>query len=403
MSGIHRLSNPIKDYAWGSHHAIAGLLGQPVPSPGPQAEIWMGSHPSSPSLVQADGGTVGLDELIRSDPGSILGPWEAARFDAELPFMLKVLAASRPLSIQVHPDLVLARLGFERENALGIPLEHPSRCYRDGHHKPELLVALGRFVALTGFRRATATGSLVRALGVPSLEELTAALEEGDGGLTARDLFSGLLGMETESRGALVDSAARAAARLAGRDPAFEWIARLAQEHPGDAGVLAPLLLNLVILDHGQALFLPAGRLHAYLEGWGIEIMACSDNVVRGGLTGKHVDTRELMSVASFEASDPGVIEPGQEGPYEWSYRTPAHEFALSAIRLPPGARHETKPGHGIEILLATEGRAEIAPSSGDRVGMARGESVLVEASASGYVIAGDGDRVVWRARVPHP
>ena len=270
------ITNTPRDYAWGSATAIPQLLGT-AETGLPQAELWLGTHPGSPSQTPAGS----LAELTT------------------LPFLLKVLAAASPLSLQAHPTIAQAVEGFARENALGIALDAPDRNYRDELHKPELIYALTPFRALCGFRPASETGAaLERLLGaVPGNAALTGWLDRLGSDDDIREVFEWLL-----SRGAGVDellvALVSAAAQVDGAH--YTLIAELAAAYPGDPGIAISLMLNLAELEPGEALFLPAGNIHAYIEGLGIELMAASDNVLRGGLTPKHVDVSELLNVLDF-------------------------------------------------------------------------------------------------------
>src|SRR6266540_2262539 len=278
------LDNPVQNYAWGSRTAIADLLGRPAPGGRPEAELWIGAHPQAPSRLAAVPGPLGrdgvpggprtLDALIRSAPEAMLGPEAVRRWAGELPLLMKMIAAAEPLSIQCHPNREQALAGFAREDAEGLPRDAPQRNYRDPNHKPELVVALTRFVGLKGFRPVE---EIARGLGSLEVPELRAAA---------------------------------GAARRRGDDAAFSWMERLHAKYPGDIGVFAPLLLNLFELAPEDGLFLSAGELHAYLEGTAIEVMASSDNVLRGGLTPKHVDVPELLAVGAFRPSPPVVLRP---------------------------------------------------------------------------------------------
>lgn len=396
------LDNPVQNYAWGSRTEIASFLGRPTPSPLPEAELWIGAHPKAPSRVVGRGSaaTAGedrLDRVIRSDAAAILGPVVCDSFGPELPFLLKVLAAAEPLSIQAHPDREQARAGFARENAAGVPLDSPSRNYRDANHKPELVSALTPFVALKGFR---APDAIARSLVPFAGHELQGALgpigEAQPGAL--RRLLQRLLGLPAEERARLLGRAADEASRRAGSDPAWLWVSRLLARYPGDTGVLAPLYLNLVTLRPGEALYLPAGELHAYLEGTALEIMASSDNVLRGGLTPKHVDVDELLATLVFEPRPPEVLRGTETGPGERTYRTPAREFELSLIDVGPDREHTSAPGHGVEVLLGVEGSVSVR-AAGASASLARGHAVLAPASLPVYALAGEGR--VARARVP--
>ena len=396
MNRIRRLRNPVQEYAWGSRSAIARLLGQPVPSPVPQAELWMGAHPRAPSLVLLDVEEVPLTRWIEGDPRAVLGP-AAGSFSNELPFLFKVLAAGMPLSIQAHPDLDQAREGFERENAAGIDVSDGSRNYRDPNHKPELICALTPFWALNGFRQPERIAELAGALGSEQVDALCRSLDAPDG---IRRFFSGLMTMDQEPLRALVRESVDRARGLADADPAYDWMVRLSHDFPDDPGVLGPLMLNLVRLEPGQAMALPARRLHAYLDGTGMEIMANSDNVLRGGLTVKHVDVPELLRVLSFEPSDPGVTGPRTRSGVESVYEGGAREFVLSVIEVASGTPFDAPAEHGAEILFCTRGRGRIwEPAAEHSLDFGRGDSFIVPAAAGTYQVAGEA--TVFRAGVP--
>jgi mannose-6-phosphate isomerase len=391
---IALLENPIRDYAWGSRTAIAGLLGEARPSPGPQAELWMGAHPSAPSHAVVAGRRVPLPELVAAAPEAVLGAGVVARFGPRLPFLAKLLAAAAPLSIQAHPDARQARAGFDRENALGIPLDSEKRCYRDASHKPELLCALEPFEALRGFRPPEQIEALAGALGAAAWRRLVAEAFAREEPLAA--LFGDLLHLEPTHRRALVAEAAAAAAGA--QDPALAWIPRLATLHPGDAGVLAPLYLHHHRLAPGEAIFLPPGELHSYLGGFAVEVMASSDNVLRGGLTAKHVDADELLRVLRFEPGSRQILRPDAEASGAGVYRTPAEEFALSILRLEAGRTFSCDARPSVELLLCTRGAARV-DAEGGGVALAPGRSCLVPAAAGPYRVEGEG--TVHRVAVP--
>jgi mannose-6-phosphate isomerase len=370
------LRNTVRPYAWGSRTALAGLQGRPVPSDGPEAELWLGAHPSAPSTV--DGKP--LTEVVAADPEGILGPLVAKEF-GRLPYLLKVLAAEQPLSLQAHPDEKQARAGYEAEEAAGVPRDARNRSYVDPHHKPEILVAVGDFEALCGFRDPAAAAEDLRSLSVAALEPVIAALtapasrtgETADGeriGAAVRVL----MGWPEAERPGLV-------AAVAERHP---LAASLAGRYPGDLGVVLALLLNHVRLRTDEAVFMPAGNLHAYLRGLGVEIMAASDNVLRGGLTPKHVDVPELLRVLRFEVLAEPVVRPERVADNLLTWRTPIREFALVKGEAGPG-RPVTFPGGGPRILLSLRGTAD---AGGLRVGP--GESIFVPASADPVTVAGD-------------
>jgi mannose-6-phosphate isomerase len=389
------LQNQVQEYAWGSRTAIPELLGRPSPAPTPQAELWMGAHPKAPSLALTADGPVPLPELIRADPAGILGAEVAERFAGQLPFLFKVLAAAEPLSIQVHPDSEQAQEGFRRENEQGLDLEDPRRNYRDANHKPEIICALTPFLALVGFRPPQEVLRLLGSAGISELAELAAR------GL--RPLFSGLLGLEQAARVEVVGRAL-AWARGPGVEPAdrplAEWILRLQEHRPGDPGVLAPLLLNLLRLEPGQAQFLGAGVPHAYLGGVGIELMANSDNVIRGGLTPKHVDVPELLRVLRFEGAAPRLVESRVTSPGERLYPTPAAEFLLAQLTVTESRPHRSAARSSVEILICLEGSVQAScPAAGPALVLERGQSLLVPAALPSYELRGEGR--LFRASVP--
>jgi mannose-6-phosphate isomerase len=391
------LDNPIQNYAWGSHTAIAELLGRPAPAAQPEAELWIGAHPKAPSRVAQPAGLGTLDRVIQDDPVALLGAEVCDRFGNELPFLFKVLAAAEPLSIQAHPNQEQARSGWARENAEGVPLDAPRRSYRDPNHKPELLCALTPFTALKGFRPLDAIARGMEPLARPELapELGRLARERTPGALRA--FFARLMTLEPDERVPVLKRTAAEAARR-GSDPAWGWVARLAAKHPHDVGVLAPLYLNLVRLEPGEALFLPAGELHTYFEGTALEIMANSDNVLRGGLTTKYVAMEELLSVLTFDAQPVEVLRPLADGPGRAIFKTPAREFELGFVELTRERPFQSGAGRGVEILLQLEGACRLK-SGACEVALERGQSVLVPAALDAYQLEGEGR--IARARVP--
>ncbi|MGW7079716.1 mannose-6-phosphate isomerase, class I [Streptomyces sp. NPDC054866] len=365
---MDRLTNTIRPYAWGSTTAIAELIGV-EPTGEPQAEMWMGAHPGAPSRTERGP----LDEVIDEDPGHELGRAAVARFGPRLPFLLKILAAGAPLSLQVHPDLEQAREGYEDEESRGVPIDAPNRNYKDANHKPELICALTEFDGLCGFRDPVETADLLAGLGVDSLKPyvdlLHAKPEEG----ALREVLTAVLTADPEEMAATVTEVTDAAERLGG---AYTPYAGIAHHYPGDPGVIAAMLLNHVRLQPGEALFLGAGVPHAYLDGLGVEIMANSDNVLRCGLTPKHVDVPELLRIVRFEATDPGVLRPEASPDGEEVYDTPIDEFRLSRFALADGAAPHDLTAATPQILLCTAGSVRV----GDAGQLTPGQSVFVPA-----------------------
>jgi mannose-6-phosphate isomerase len=369
-------------YAWGSRYGIAELQGRPVPSPGPEAELWMGAHPSAPSGLERDGRWTTLDAVIAADPGRELGPRYVARFGTRLPFLLKVLSAERALSIQVHPSRAQAEAGNREENERGLRPADPARNYHDDWPKPELLYALTPFEVLAGLRSPADAAGILRALAVDQLRPLAARLEAAATEPVLGEVFGSVLDWPAPGRAGLVADVMAACARLAAaggryaRDCAAA--ARVAADHPGDLGLVAMLLMRHTVLQPGQAVFMPAGGLHVYLRGTGVEVMANSDNVVRAGLTSKHIDVSELLKLLDPAVTVPVLAPVPLADGVRW-FDTPAPEFRLSLADLTGHA--VTLPGAGPRIVLCTRGAALLRGESGGQVKVGRGESCFVSAA----------------------
>jgi mannose-6-phosphate isomerase len=384
-----QLQNTVRHYPWGSRTVIPELLGEVTPADRPYAELWMGAHPDAPSVL-SDG--TPLDKAIEQQSEALLGADVRARFGDRLPFLLKVLAAEQPLSLQAHPTIEQAQAGFAAEEAAGVPRDDPTRTFKDRCHKPELLLALTPFEALCGFRPVEESLHCLAKLQVPELKPTIAALARG--GLRAA--IPQLLALFPEQRESLVSAVAEAAARfVAAHDPEFintyRWAASLAETYPGDPGVVISLMCNHLKLAPGEAVFLPAGNLHAYLSGAGVEVMASSDNVLRGGLTGKHVDLAALIEVLDFTDGRVPVIHPVL-GPGGLRYPVPVEDFDLTRIQL------DTQPGtlttRGPQVLLCTEGAAELVSAEGELT-LGKGQSAFVPAGAQ---VTASGPAVLYRA-----
>jgi mannose-6-phosphate isomerase len=400
MRKIGLLKDTIQEYAWGSKTAIPELLGQSSPADKPQAELWMGAHPKAPSQVLADGLWRSLPEVIQESPEEALGKKVAARFSNKLPFLFKVLAAAKPLSIQAHPNKEQAEQGFARENELGISLNASHRNYRDDNHKPEIICALTPFWALNGFRRIEETLSLLEEARITDLAEIVSFLRSHSNRDGLKKFFNYLMTMEAQKQRQIVEEAVAFAEGRAGEEPAWTWIAKLNEEYPGDIGVLSPLFLNLVRLEPQQAMYLPAGELHAYLEGVGIELMANSDNVLRGGLTPKHIDVQELLAVLNFTDGDLNILSPKNLASGEEIYSTEAEEFVLSVIRINKAASFNSPLDRSVEMMLCTEGKVNVTNlSDGEITLLTKGTSIIVPAAVEQYSIEGDG--ILYKATVP--
>lgn len=400
MRHLAKLRNPIRGYAWGSTTAIPELLGR-SPTGAPQAELWIGAHAAAPSEVLTGGRWHALDALIRDQPRSILGRRVADRFGPRLPFLLKVLAAASPLSIQAHPDASQARTGFAADNASGLEPDDPRRNYVDAHHKPELLVALTPFWVMRGFRTPAQIAARLDALGVRALLPGGSSLEGVPDARRLCAFFETYLAAPQEAIEAVLPALLDAASDRAAVDDACRWVGRLAEAYPGDRGLLAPLLLHTYALAPGEAVFTGPGVLHAYLDGLGVELMASSDNVLRGGLTPKHVDVPELLRVLRFDRDGQGDGRFDAEGGGEvLRYAPPAAEFALSMHTLAGDAPLAVRTRGGAELLLVTDGRGTAHADGVDgAMPLTRGDALLVPGTLDGYRL--HGALTVYRAHVP--
>ena len=400
MEIIGLLKNTIQEYAWGSPEAIPDLLGQKNPGNKPQAELWMGAHPKAPSLVQYQGQWVSLLDLISKNPIDVLGKNAAKNFNNKLPYLFKVLAAAKPLSIQAHPNLHQAREGFQSENAQKIPLDAPQRNYRDANHKPECICALTQFWALSRFRRISGILSYLKKVCAQGLDAEIHNLKQQPTPKGLKRFYTALMTMDADRQKRIVSQALEQAQRFEAEDPVFNWMLKIADDYPNDIGVLSPILLNLICLKPGQALFLDAGELHAYLEGLGIELMANSDNVLRGGLTPKHVDVPELLRVLKFEDLDVTFLKPQERVPNEFVYTSPVAEFELSEITLNSGAIYRSPADRSVEILLCTRGISTLTDcGSQTETRLQQGISALIPAAVERYTIRGEG--TCYKAAVP--
>ncbi|MTB73142.1 mannose-6-phosphate isomerase, class I [Arsenicicoccus cauae] len=401
---MDRLEAVVQPYDWGSRYVIATLQGRPTPSPGPEAELWIGAHPGAPALLEREQGLTTLHRVIAADPEQELGVACASRFDGRLPFLLKVLAVEKALSIQVHPDRAQAQEGWSREDAASIPLRDPARNYKDDWPKPEAVLALTEFEALAGFRSVEEAARIVEHLQVPALATVVDALRSGEDQAQVRALTT-LLHWPMRERDQLLADVEWRCGELAD-DPgvadedraAFRAAVRIARQHPGDIGLVASLLLQHVTLSPGEGLFMPAGGLHCYLQGTGIELLANSDNVVRAGLTSKHVDVDELLRLLDPAVTVP-TLRPVEVAPGLTHFETPAPEFDLLRCTVgeggaTAGGRH--LPGDGApRLLLCLEGEVTVTDDAGDQVVLGRGESCYSPATDSGLVLTGRGDVVI--------
>jgi mannose-6-phosphate isomerase len=390
--GVRRLRGAVRPYAWGSRTVLAQLQGRAVPSDQPEAELWLGAHPGDPATLEEPGEPVSLAAAIADDPKGQLGAEVVDEFGARLPYLMKVLAADAPLSLQAHPDAEYAKMAFAAQEA------DPAapRNYTDAFHKPEMLVALTPFDALCGFRAPDVSAAVLEEFAVPALAPVIAELRAGVTGLRAA--VRTLLTWPEADRPALVEAVVAAASSKPADHPyaiSFALAVDLAGHYPGDPGVLVALLLNQVRLAPGEALWMPAGNLHAYLRGGGVEIMAASDNVLRGGLTPKRVDVDELLKVLRFEVLDDVILPAAQVAPGVVTWPVPAREFVLHRVELDASRPSVTVPVDGPRIVLCVAGELTVTDADGGAVPVAAGSAAFAAADDGTVTLAGAGEAFV--------
>ncbi|MCS0033912.1 mannose-6-phosphate isomerase, class I [Vibrio parahaemolyticus] len=386
-----KLNNPIKNYAWGSETALQELFGVKNPNQEPQAEIWMGAHPNGCSKIQLEGEEFLLSEFIAKDKAQILSTSTEQEFGT-LPYLFKVLSAGNALSIQVHPNKLEAEQGFAKEEELGLELSAPNRNYKDANHKPELVYALTPYQAMNGFRAYTEIvllfSKVIEESNVPAIHQLLEVFKKN---LTATGLevfFIGILSLKGEAKEASIQGLIEYA--KAHQQPSIEndlgtLIMELNKSYPGDIGLFAPLMLNVLTLSPGEAMFLDARTPHAYLKGTGLEVMANSDNVLRAGLTPKHIDLSELARCTLFEQKTLGsLLLPPLVVGNKYSYLVPVSDFSFDCYM---DAYNEKITVRSAEILFVIDSGATISHRTGETLYLDKGESVFIPAYAEEYIL----------------
>lgn len=395
---MERITGAQKDYHWGSRDAICEFLGVPA-SASPLAEVWFGTHPSGPAQLP-DGRS--LDEVVDADPASALGADIVSAFGPRLPFLVKLIAPASPVSLQVHPSLEQAQVGFADEEARGVPRDAPHRTYPDANHKPEMLFALTTCEAVAGFRAPRRAIELLASLEVPLARTLHADLVADASAEGVRTAFTRLLDPEqrpdADQVAAVVDACA---ARLAAhRSPSVRTdriVAILAEAYPGDPGAVASLLMNPVTLRAGEALFVPAGGVHSYLSGLAIEVLANSDNVLRAGLTSKYVDAAGVLETVDWVAAPPVRLGPERVADDIDVFYAPVDDFQLSVATV-DHERQPLFPGRGPRVAIVIDGEVQLTCPRGT-VRLRRGEAVFVTADDGEVTLSGSG--TVAQASVP--
>ncbi|EKJ8219264.1 mannose-6-phosphate isomerase [Citrobacter sedlakii] len=382
---MQKLINSVQNYAWGSKTALTELYGMANPQQQPMAELWMGAHPKSSSqVVDANGQTVSLRDVIEKHKSTLLGNAVAERF-GELPFLFKVLCAAQPLSIQVHPNKRNSETGFARENAAGIPLDAAERNYKDPNHKPELVFALTPFLAMNAFREFSEIVSLLQP--VAGAHTAIAHFLENPNAERLSELFAGLLNMQGEEKSRAL-AILKAALENQQGEP-WQTIRLIAEFYPDDSGLFSPLLLNVVKLNPGEAMFLFAETPHAYLQGVALEVMANSDNVLRAGLTPKYIDIPELVANVRFDAKPANqLLTTPEKNGAELDFPIPVDDFAFSLHDL--SAQETPVAQQSAAILFCVEGEAVLSKGE-QRLVLTPGESAFISAAESPIMASGVG------------
>ena len=379
------MQNPIQGYDWGSHDALTTLFGIPNPAGKPQAELWMGAHPNGCSEVVLAGDVQKLSTLIERAPAAVLGEATQARFGS-LPFLFKVLCAEKALSIQVHPSKAQAEAGFAREEAAGIDIKASNRNYKDPNHKPELVFALTPYQAMNGFRAIPAILALFERVKLATIADLVAALAANQNEAGLQHFFHQLLILTgPRKEDALAGLLAYAAAHQ--DEETFALVTSLAAQYPGDVGLFSPLLLNVVTLQPGQAMYLDACTPHAYVRGTGLEIMANSDNVLRAGLTPKYIDVAELLDCTRClpKPDDQILLAPRVEGAVQY-FDVPVPDFTFSVY---PAGEHQLTTASA-EILFAIDGTVTLKQGD-EMLRLEKGQSAFVPAATGHYRLLAEG------------
>lgn len=388
MGEIFSLKNQIQNYAWGSREILGRMRGVPVPTEQPEAEVWVGAHPAAPSRATVDGSESPLNELIVENPSRFLRPDRTSDW---FPFLFKILAIDAPLSIQVHPTPEQAIAGFEDEQARGIAIDAPYRNYKDRYSKPETVIALSPMRVLTGVRSVEQLKTLAAAFGAAWLAERAE--------LSPKQLLTEIIRLPEETASAAVQHLVDTAPGLLGASnevvaDAAELVRIVDGKYPGDRGLLVAFVMNLVHLAPGESAFTPDGQVHAYVSGTAIELMNPSDNVMRAGLTAKHIDTEELIKVLGEKQDAPVIQRPNPEDGPLGTYAMWDERMSVTRVRVEEG-----KPLNytfkGISAALSVAGKVTIQAKDGngtDEFVLGATESVLHVGEPSEAVLSGSGE-----------
>lgn len=381
------MQNVIQDYAWGSRTSIGTLFGIENPGNKPQAEIWMGAHPNGCSKIIENSEAQLLSDFINLDKSGILSVGTNTQF-GELPYLFKVLAAESALSIQVHPSKEQAEAGFHKEELAGIARNAGNRNYKDPNHKPELVYALTEYQAMNGFRLFPEILALFNQVNISTISELVDTFANATNSKGLEQFFSALLSLDDAAKARAVDQLITYAAANK-QEELFALILELAELYPGDIGLFMPLMLNVLTLQPGEAMFLYACTPHAYLKGTGLEIMANSDNVLRAGLTPKFIDVPELVKCTIFqEKPAETLLTQPEERDGGLFYPIPVDDFNFAMYM---SADNLTLHTQSAEILLAIDSEVTLSHNSGESVTIAKGESIFIPAYTCKYQLTSTG------------
>lgn len=393
---VFYLDNSIMNYDWGIKNKLSELLGNKDYSNLPEAELWIGTHTKAPSKIFNNKRFKTLKEAIEKNIYEILGNKVADKFN-ELPFLLKLLTVGKPLSIQAHPNKKLAEEGFEKENKRGIYYFSSKRNYRDSNHKPEMLYALTPFYLMHGFRSKAEIINNLKKIQDPILNEIIIKYKDKRSSNFIKEIFYRIISLENNIKNKIIKSVISASKKHKG-ELIFDWIIRLYDMYSYDLGVIAPLYLNIYELKPGEACFISSQTLHSYLEGIGIELMANSDNVIRGGLTNKYVDIKELLKIIIFKESKIQKLKPTTKIKNEVIYKSLSEEFQLSYIEL-NDEFYIGQKNRNVEIFFCLDGGGYIKINKSKKYEFTKGDSFCVPSSIKEYEISGKG--IIYKATSP--
>lgn len=385
---------------WGSPTAIPHALGM-EPDGRTMAEAWFGAYPTAPSVVEIAGGATTLAALIEQDPVAALGDDVVAQFGPRLPYLVKLIAADSPLSLQLHPEAGRAAEGFAAQEAAGVRRDDPARSLPDPYGRPELLYALTAVEAVCGLRTPRRAAQLLEGLDTPLTRRLAGLLAATPGRAGLIAAMHHLLDPDTRPSADEVGEATTACAqRLWDGSPsarADRTVVALGEEHPGDVGAVASLLCNAVSLAPGEAMFVPPGTVHAYLSGLAVEVLAASDNELRGALTLKPVDPRGLLGALDDTAGAPLRIAPERFHRVTRVFRAPVEEFELAVTGVDDDVSHPL-PARGPRVLVCLDGHVDVEGDAGGLT-LGRGSGAFAAAADGRLRVSGRGTLV--QAAVP--